>query len=399
MEQLPAKNILIFVAIILFFSSSLTLAIPSDIEGHRAEEKIVSLLKEGFLTTRSDGLFHPEEKLIRADLHALALIKELALVRNNEIPDLRGHLYEPFLSALCKEGLVTLFPDGSFRPLENVNRGEIASILVRILNLDNSERAINLEELSGPYDMSSEHWALEAVKLTNSLGLTSIYPDGSYRPNESLTRAEYAEILDALKNLKTMTSFLQEVYPTSGKLALKSLEDQQNILSINSKALLGRNNRLVDIDQLKRSDKVYLILNQKEEVVYLKAYGLMTKDDLTTEISHLTNGLLTTQDIDSLLEGDYKVLQPALSGELAEQMVNQGFSSQEIDSLLSQDWNQLEELGKERLSELISMETSLPLEMTRAIVRRDWDSLQELAKIEIMQQLLQQVMDSNILQS
>ncbi len=393
------KNIVFFIVVFLLAFSLAVPAIPADVRGHQSEKIIMELLEEKIMTPRSDGFFYPEQAVTRADLYSLAIIKGLITNQATEIPDLKGHQFESRLDALSREGIVNLYPDGTYRPAEQVSRAEMASIIIRILQLDDAEKTVNPKDLAVPSDMATNHWALDAVKISERLGIMPLYSDGSFRPNQGITRAEFATTLYALMGLTPVTSFLQEIYPASHKITLQSMENKQKIFAINNNALLGRNNRLVEITELKRSDKVYLLLDRDEKIVYLKAYGLMTKDDLSTEISYLTNDLLTGDDISALMAGDYSVLRPVVGKEVSEQLQKQGFSDKEIYSLMAQDWDTLEDLGRERLSEVLSMETGLPLDITRALIRQDWDLLQELTKAEIMQRIIQRVLDLDIFNS
>ncbi len=398
---MPTKNnsiIVLFVAILLIIISSLASAIPVDIRGHWAEHYIRTLLIEDIMQPRPDGYFRPDLTINRGDLMSLARLKGLESVQEITVSDLSKHPQGQELQTLVNKNIVNLFPDSTFRPDEHVTRGEMAAILQRCLELDDTQKGINPAGLSTPTDMPQDHWALDAVKIITKLGLIPCYPDGTFRPQQGLTRAELAQTLTTLSGLRPLSSFLHEIYPASEKIALESLDSSRQIISIADNAILGRNNRLVELEEMSRNDRVYLLLNPEGEAVYVKAYGLMTRTDITTEISRLTRDILSPDDISSLMDGDYSSLWNSLGDEAQKTLIKQGFSRNEVEALMQQDWNRLENMGKIRVGEILSMETGLPLDMTRALMNQDWNLLQDLTKLELIQRVLQEVMALDIFQ-
>ncbi|GBF78378.1 hypothetical protein PA598K_07017, partial [Paenibacillus sp. 598K] len=87
------------------------------------------------------------------------------------------------------------YPDGTFKPLHALTRAQIAVILHRVLDLQ--------AEGTGVYpDVSSSHWASEAIRYVSGIGLMEGMPDGSFQPDRDITRAEMALIIARLKELR-----------------------------------------------------------------------------------------------------------------------------------------------------------------------------------------------------
>lgn len=88
------------------------------------------------------------------------------------------------------------YPDASFRPDKEVTRAEVATIFAKISGM--SPPAVQHSTFS---DVPPSHWAFGNIALaTTQLGLFNGYPDGSFKPNAPMTRAEIAIV--ASKYLK-----------------------------------------------------------------------------------------------------------------------------------------------------------------------------------------------------
>ena len=98
-----------------------------------------------------------------------------------------GAWYAAAVNALAASGLLTGYSDGSFRPNKPITRAELAAILAKL-------RGETPEELAPFYDIRT-HWAREGISLAYAKGWVSGYPDGSFRPNNRVTRAEAAVML------------------------------------------------------------------------------------------------------------------------------------------------------------------------------------------------------------
>ncbi|MGO4693837.1 Ig-like domain-containing protein [Paenibacillus sp. 2TAB26] len=82
--------------------------------------------------------------------------------------------------------------DGSFKPEKGITRAEMAAILVRILG---KEAELSSVSSTG---VDAEHWAAKYIAIITELGLMVGYPDGSFKPNQTITRAEMAVIINRL---------------------------------------------------------------------------------------------------------------------------------------------------------------------------------------------------------
>ena len=119
---------------------------------------------------------------------------------NYEIKYVDGTL--TMLEILNKEdhfNYVIGYPDGTVRPNANITRAEVATIFFRLLTDDS--RAKFDTKTSTFSDVADGQWYTRAIATLANAKIVSGYPDGSFRPNDSITRAEMATIIARFANL------------------------------------------------------------------------------------------------------------------------------------------------------------------------------------------------------
>ena len=176
--------------------------LPTDSEDSYACDAIVFACKSGYMscTSSPDGeaLFLPEKTVTRAEFAAI-LIEYLGINPDkyfraetgiSDISDTPDELI-PYVKAVCALGLMgTLCEEGKtyFMPLENVTREEGAYILGALTGTVASgagvDRFSDIDDTYLPY--------MQNVKTVISLGYMIGYPDGTFRPERDMTRAELA---------------------------------------------------------------------------------------------------------------------------------------------------------------------------------------------------------------
>lgn len=85
------------------------------------------------------------------------------------------------------------YEDGTVRPNGNISRAEVATVLFRLLKDD--VRTQNLTKDNAYSDVSGTAWYAAAVSTLSKMGVISGYPDGTFRPNAPITRAEFAAMI------------------------------------------------------------------------------------------------------------------------------------------------------------------------------------------------------------
>ena len=84
------------------------------------------------------------------------------------------------------------YPDGTVQPTNNITREEVAAIFYRLLT--DTSRTIYETDVNDFSDVDSGRWSNRAISTLVNAGILSGYPDGTFRPGQSITRAEFATI-------------------------------------------------------------------------------------------------------------------------------------------------------------------------------------------------------------
>lgn len=103
------------------------------------------------------------------------------------IGDTVGHWAEAVISQAVSAGVVSGYPDGTFKPDADVTRAEFAVMLINALNVPTPGTTLTFTDSS---DIGA--WAQAAVAQAVQAGILNGYSDGSFRPDAVITRAEMA---------------------------------------------------------------------------------------------------------------------------------------------------------------------------------------------------------------
>lgn len=146
---------------------------------------------QNIITGYSDNSFKPEVKISRQ--HAAVLIQRvkkltptIGLKAYNDIP--KSHMYYDAIMQLQRTGLIKADAKGNFNATKDLTRGEMALILANAFDL----KAKGQHPFTDVSKTSDEGKAIAALF---EAGITTGYDDGTFKPNESLSRAHYAVFL------------------------------------------------------------------------------------------------------------------------------------------------------------------------------------------------------------
>lgn len=99
--------------------------------------------------------------------------------------DIKGHYAEKQISDLISKGIIKGYSDGTFAPSKEVSRAEFAIMLKRAMGY---ESAVGTTKAFKDLDMNS--WYGKELSEALSSGVTKGYNDGTYRPNNKISRQE-----------------------------------------------------------------------------------------------------------------------------------------------------------------------------------------------------------------
>ncbi len=169
----------------------------TDTVGHWAAEPIGKLVKMNLLSGFPDGSFQPDKQMSRAEFAAVMfkLLGQQPVDAASVFTDVSPNAwYSKYINGIYSLGLVSGFPDGAFRPNQEMTREEAFVILYR--GLKDRLEAVTGEAGSGFSDTGSvSAWAKDAIDALTKKGVISGYSDGTLRPKDKITRAEIASIV------------------------------------------------------------------------------------------------------------------------------------------------------------------------------------------------------------
>ncbi|MFK0524443.1 glycoside hydrolase family 3 N-terminal domain-containing protein [Paenibacillus illinoisensis] len=162
-----------------------------------AEDGIEYMAKRGTVAGYGVGKFKPAGLVTRAqavtflvrELYPEQLEKPAEGTTYSDVP--KTHAFTKEIAIASKNGLASGFPDGSFRPDAPLSRAETAAFLTRAYSLSEGKQTANWSD-------TENHWAAAPILVMSSNGLVGGYSDGTYRPNQTVTRAEYAVFMSRL---------------------------------------------------------------------------------------------------------------------------------------------------------------------------------------------------------
>jgi len=165
----------------------------SDIEGHWAQNTIQEMTNKGLIGGYPDGTFKPDNNITRAEF-AVLTVRAFNLEKTETgktFDDTANHWAKNDIRTANNHGLVNGYSDTTFGPDDPITREQMAAIVVNATQTTatgDSQTFTDSTQISG--------WAKESVTKASAAGLISGYPDGTFKPQGNATRAEAAAVLD-----------------------------------------------------------------------------------------------------------------------------------------------------------------------------------------------------------
>jgi len=168
-----------------------------DIISHFAKDDIQSISSLGLMLGTDKYTFSPYKSMTRAEMATVGT-RLLGLTSNNgKVPDdCKGHWAEKEIAAAYEKGLMTGYPDGSFRPDREVSREEAAVFMARIMGVDTSKSGISFT------DVESNRWSYSEITALVDAGVLTGYPDKTFRPERIIDRGEMAAVINRITDTK-----------------------------------------------------------------------------------------------------------------------------------------------------------------------------------------------------
>ena len=118
------------------------------------------------------------------------------------LKDVAGTEYEAAVSALVELGIVNGYNDGTYQPKKVVSRAEMAKLLVISAGLEPA--ALVAKGVTNFSDVDRDHWATGYINVASQYGYINGYPDGTFRPDATVTYAEAVTMAVRVLGYKTV---------------------------------------------------------------------------------------------------------------------------------------------------------------------------------------------------
>ena len=151
-----------------------------------------------------DGTVQPGGQITRAEVATIFFrlltddVRDENLTKTNRYSDVASTAwYNTAVSTLSSMGIITGYPDGTFRPNAAITRAEFAAIAARFDN--------NGDKTAAKFSDIATHWAKDEISIAYNNGWITGYPDGTFGPQRDITRAETMTLVNRVLNRQPET--------------------------------------------------------------------------------------------------------------------------------------------------------------------------------------------------
>lgn len=174
----------------------------SDISGHWAEVNIKQAVSNGIVSGYPDGSFKPNSTITRAEFSVM-LMNALKPQRDGVVltfidKEMIGTWAQKAVAQAVQAGIINGYEDGSFRPDAEITRSEMAAMISNALG-----QSIQATVTSFADDKDIPAWAKGAVSAMNKLGIIEGKGANQFSPGDKATRAEAVTVLQKMMAQKS----------------------------------------------------------------------------------------------------------------------------------------------------------------------------------------------------
>lgn len=148
-----------------------------------------------------DGTVHPNGQITRAEVATIFFrllrdeVRDGAFTTSNTYSDVAyGKWYNNPISTMSALGIITGYPDGTFKPNKPITRAEFAAIAARF-DETQSGKSATFSDVIG-------HWAAKEIGIAYYNDWIKGYPDGTFKPDQNITRAEAMTLINRVLERK-----------------------------------------------------------------------------------------------------------------------------------------------------------------------------------------------------
>ncbi|MEK9159148.1 MAG: S-layer homology domain-containing protein [Patescibacteria group bacterium] len=162
-----------------------------DVADHWAEEDICFMYEEGIVSGYSEKNFLPNNPITRAEFLKISLLNlsyTVYPVQSASFTDVTAEDWAySYITFARSKGFVSGYTDGSFHPNDYITRAEAVTMITQMSGIIEYD-VFGFESRFS--DVSADDWFGDAVAAAVDQGIVEGYGNGTFRPNNNLTRAE-----------------------------------------------------------------------------------------------------------------------------------------------------------------------------------------------------------------
>lgn len=178
--------------------------VPEDVDVPTEESLIDEKFVKPYVYGYEDGTFGATREITRAEVVAMVSrmlknpIDENKTYATSFTDVEEGAWYKNYIGFLAQYNIVEGYGDGTFAPTNKITRAEMTAILARAARFQLTGNAASYS------DVADNHWAKAYIATMAEKNLVNGYPDGTFAPNNNITRAETVAILNRMLDDSTV---------------------------------------------------------------------------------------------------------------------------------------------------------------------------------------------------
>ncbi|WP_312647380.1 S-layer homology domain-containing protein [Aminipila sp.] len=293
-------NIVSFMLVAMMFASTAAFAatVPTDIAGTSCEEAVKTLTEAGAITGDTDGKFHPEDKLTRAQA-CIIIVKTIdpvaSLVNGTAtqssgktgFTDLKGYSWASgYIAYAVEHGIVKGYPDGTFKPGVNVSTNEMLTMVLRAAGytedkigtvwpndyITKAKEVGILKGIDESYPENATKGMASQMTFNQMKELRAMAP--TITPDPQGTEKDKPSSIPSTSGMKFVTGSFDDNLNTFGG---KTISGNIEIYTYGAKKDYSKDMKLSDKEDAYRKDTVYKFKDVKTPAWYLVENDKITK--------------------------------------------------------------------------------------------------------------------------
>lgn len=198
------------------------------------------------------------------------------------LTDIRGHWAAAFIMGMVDKGLISGFPDRTFKPDAPLTRVQYAAIAAKAFNESQNQPTRNFT------DIRSDFWGFNAITKASRMGFISGFPDGSFRPSQNLTRVQ--ALVSLVSGLKLTGGRGSNLGFYSDRAQIPSYATDEIVTATEKRIVVNYPNRnllepMQDITRAEASALIYQALVARGQAAAINSSYIVEAPDVLPSLS------------------------------------------------------------------------------------------------------------------